>query len=252
MKHKVSKTIFSALLLLSLAFIIGCAGMDIETEKKSQYFYVPEGLQEANRLLNLAREDGKDKACKKEFAEAETEVNRAFATYDQCKTDEAAQMMAKAIEKVKALCPYIPPPPPPTVIPVPEVIITPVPEVKVVHEEKVIDKLTLHINFDFDKAIIKKNEYPKLEKALAFISKYPEASLVIEGHTDSKGTEAYNDALSYKRANAVKEYFITKGKINDARVRRVTGYGELKPVATNDTDAGRAENRRVEILIVSE
>ncbi|MDO8283040.1 MAG: OmpA family protein [Thermodesulfovibrionia bacterium] len=228
--------------------------MDIETGNKSRYLFVPEGLQEATRLLNLAREDGKDKACKKEFAAAEAEVNRAFVTYDQCKTDEAAQMMAKAIEKINALCPYIPPP----IKPVPEVIITPVPEVVVVPEvkvvpvEKVIDRLTLHINFDFDKSIIRKVEYAKLEKALAFISKYPEASLVIEGHTDSRGTDAYNDVLSYKRANAVKEYFITKGKIIDAKIKRVTGYGELKPIASNDTKEGRFENRRVEILIVTE
>ncbi|MBI4825449.1 MAG: OmpA family protein [Nitrospirae bacterium] len=256
MRHKVSKMVFSTLLLLSFAFIIGCAGMDIETAEKSQYYYVPERLQEANRLLNLAREDGKDKACKKEFKAAEADVNRAFATYDECKADEAAAMIEKAIEKINALCPYIPPPP--VIIPVPEVVVPPIPEVivvpeeKVVPVEKVIDKLTLHINFDFDKAIIRKVEYPKLEKALEFISKYPDAALVIEGHTDSVGTEAYNERLSSQRANAVKEYFVTKGKINDARIKRVTGFGELKPIASNKTKEGRFENRRVEILIVSE
>jgi OOP family OmpA-OmpF porin len=76
-----------------------------------------------------------------------------------------------------------------------------------------------------------------------------EASLQVsvEGHTDSRGTEAYNDALSLRRANTVSEYLAEHGV--DAGRLSVVGYGESKPVASNDTDDGRAQNRRVELLV---
>ncbi|MBI4843473.1 MAG: OmpA family protein [Nitrospirae bacterium] len=259
MKFNAARMIFSTMLLLSFAFIIGCAGMDIETAEKSQYYYVPESLQEANRLLYKARIEGKDKMCKKEFKAAEEAVNHAFDVYDDCKAEEADRIIAAAIDKINALCPYTPPSPPEVAATTEEVtkevvkkeeIVTPEPvTVKV---PKVVERLVLHINFDYDKAVIKASEYSKLDDAIKFIEKYPASTLIIEGHTDSRGTEIYNHALSYKRALAVKDYLVSKGTIDDGRITRVLGYGEWKPVASNNTDAGRAENRRTEILIVSE
>jgi len=114
---------------------------------------------------------------------------------------------------------------------------------------KVLDKMTLRINFDFDKAVIREADEAELKSAVEFVRKYPLANVKIEGHTDSMGTEQYNQKLSEQRANAVKNYLIQKGAVQRADISTV-GYGESRPIADNKTDAGRAENRRVDILIL--
>jgi len=109
-------------------------------------------------------------------------------------------------------------------------------------------KLTLHINFDFDKADIKPEFKDDLDKAAAFIqenSKVP--YILIAGHTDHTGTEEYNLELSEKRAQNVRQYLIENYGINGDRLG-AKGYGETRPVATNATDEGRYQNRRVEII----
>jgi OOP family OmpA-OmpF porin len=116
---------------------------------------------------------------------------------------------------------------------------------------KVIDRLTLHVNFDFDKAAIRNADTAELQKAVDFVKKYPGYKISIEGHTDNIGTEKYNQGLSERRAAAVKEYLLKQGVTDGARLRTV-GYGESQPVADNSTAEGRFKNRRVEILILSE
>ena len=140
-----------------------------------------------------------------------------------------------------------PPPPPPTPPPTPPTPPTPPPPTPA---PKVIDKMTLKLNFDFDKADIKKDDEAKLERAIDFIKKYPEANVSLEGHTDSIGTDEYNQKLSERRAASVKNYLIKKGAIDKRKITS-TSYGESKPVASNNTKEGRAENRRVEVLILS-
>lgn len=102
----------------------------------------------------------------------------------------------------------------------------------------------LKVAFDTDKAVIKPVSYAELDTVGAFLNKYPKAKGVIEGHTDSVGSTAYNQKLSQRRAEAVRQYVVAKFKIDGARVA-AKGYGESKPVATNKTAAGRAQNRRV-------
>jgi len=122
---------------------------------------------------------------------------------------------------------------------------------------KVIDRLTIHVNFDFDKSDIRRVDMPELQKAIDFVRKYPGSKVRVEGHTDSKGTEEYNQKLSERRAEAVKQYLIKKGAVESSMIS-ATGYGESRPIAPNETPdgkdnpEGRAENRRVEILIMSE
>src|SRR3989304_1216440 len=122
---------------------------------------------------------------------------------------------------------------------------------------RVIDRLTIHVNFDFDKSNIRKADEAELKKAIDFVRKYPGAKVELEGHTDIKGTEQYNQKLSERRAEAVRQYLITEGAVEKAMIL-ATGYGELRPIAPNktqdgkDNPEGRAENRRVEILIISE
>ncbi len=108
-------------------------------------------------------------------------------------------------------------------------------------------KLTLHINFDLNKAVIKPEFDPEMKKAADFIEQNKNVpGILITGYTDSTGTEAYNQKLSERRANAVKQYLIDKLNA-DPKKLMARGEGESSPVASNSTSEGRAQNRRVEI-----
>ena len=116
---------------------------------------------------------------------------------------------------------------------------------------KVIDRLVLHVNFDFDKSAVRKEDVAELQKAIDFVKKYPGYEISIEGHTDGRGTDKYNQALSERRAAAVKEYLLKHGMIDTHQDNiKSRGQGESQPVADNKTEKGRFENRRVEILIL--
>ncbi|ROQ91211.1 OmpA family protein [Desulfosoma caldarium] len=104
------------------------------------------------------------------------------------------------------------------------------------------------INFDFDKSDIKPEWKPVLDEGAEVLVKNPNINIIIEGHTCSIGTEAYNQKLSERRAQSVFEYFVSKG-ISPSRMKTV-GYGESKPKADNATEEGRRINRRVEIKVV--
>ena len=116
---------------------------------------------------------------------------------------------------------------------------------------KVIDRLTVRVNFDLDKAIIRPADEAELQRAVAFVKKYPGSKLSIEGHTDSLASEEYNQGLSLRRATAVRDYFVKNGVADISRMA-VVGRGESTPIADNGTPEGRFQNRRVEILILSE
>jgi outer membrane protein OmpA-like peptidoglycan-associated protein len=115
---------------------------------------------------------------------------------------------------------------------------------------RVLDRLAIHVNFDFDKSILKPVDEKELEKGREFLKKYPGYKIALEGHTDSIGTDAYNQKLSERRAAAVKDWLVKKGV--DAGRIQTAGFGKTKPIADNKTSKGRAENRRVEILVLSE
>ena len=115
---------------------------------------------------------------------------------------------------------------------------------------RVVDKLVIHVNFDFNSAKLKKQEDAELDKATTFIKKYPDAHFSLVGYTDSVGSDAYNLKLSEKRADAVKAYLVAHG-IDAAKIQ-TSGRGEADPVGDNATEKGRAENRRVEVQILSE
>ena len=105
------------------------------------------------------------------------------------------------------------------------------------------------IYFDFDKTTLKSESFVELNKVVQFLNDNPTLQIEISGHTDNKGSDRYNENLSQGRAEAVVEYLIQEG-IESWRLS-AKGYGESKPVATNDTDEGRAENRRVEFTVLA-
>jgi OOP family OmpA-OmpF porin len=116
---------------------------------------------------------------------------------------------------------------------------------------KVIDRLTVRVNFDTNKAVIRKADTAELQKAIDFVKKYPGFSISVEGHTDNVGKDKYNQALSERRAAAVKKYLVEHGAANADKIKP-TGYGKTRPIADNKTAEGKFKNRRVEILILSE
>jgi OOP family OmpA-OmpF porin len=113
------------------------------------------------------------------------------------------------------------------------------------------EELTLYINFDTNKAEIRKADLPELQKAVEFVKRHPNRRIVIEGHTDSTGDAPYNQRLSERRAAAVKAYLVQSGIPGADRIT-AAGFGETKPVASNATANGRFLNRRVVIMGVPE
>ncbi|MDM8524910.1 OmpA family protein [Desulfococcaceae bacterium HSG8] len=104
------------------------------------------------------------------------------------------------------------------------------------------------IRFDFDSDTIRKDSYPLLrEFGESFQKDLPDAAFVIEGHADSKGTDEYNNDLSRRRADAVKTFLISAFKIDESRLK-IRAYGESRPIVSNETEEGRALNRRVEFV----
>jgi outer membrane protein OmpA-like peptidoglycan-associated protein len=105
-----------------------------------------------------------------------------------------------------------------------------------------------NINFETNSAVILKTSYPVLDDVVVLLNQFAEYDLRISGHTDSRGDDSYNNRLSRSRAEVVRKYFIEKG-INASRIK--TGaYGKHKPVSSNETSIGRAENRRAELEVI--
>ncbi|TEL76759.1 OmpA family protein [Pseudomonas aeruginosa] len=112
-------------------------------------------------------------------------------------------------------------------------------------------RVQLDVKFDFDKSKVKENSYADIKNLADFMKQYPSTSTTVEGHTDSVGTDAYNQKLSERRANAVRDVLVNEYGVEGGRVNAV-GYGESRPVADNATAEGRAINRRVEAEVEAE
>jgi outer membrane protein OmpA-like peptidoglycan-associated protein len=101
--------------------------------------------------------------------------------------------------------------------------------------------------FDFDSDAVRSDAAQNLRELARSLNKYGDSNLLIVGHTDSKGDDSYNENLSLRRANSAASFLANEG-VPRTRVS-TSGRGESEPVATNDTDAGRQQNRRVEVAI---
>ena len=114
---------------------------------------------------------------------------------------------------------------------------------------KVSQKVELRVNFDTDKAVIRPADLAELQKGVQFLTDNPGAKVVLVGHTDSRGSDSYNQRLSEARANAVKKYL--EGEV-DIKAENISaeGRGLREPIGDNKTKAGQFKNRRVEIQIV--
>jgi outer membrane protein OmpA-like peptidoglycan-associated protein len=187
--------------------------------EKYTYAFYPAALVDAEQDLADAKARGADRQCPDKYRAVAKQIDDAYAVYYSCRTKEAIDMALAASEKAKALC------------------------------GGKVETIVLMLNFDFNKSIIKDKDIPQLKNAVEFIKKHKGSKIRVAGHTDSVGSDAYNQALSERRAKAVVDYFVAQGAVKRADISSV-GYGEKKPIATNDTEAGRAQNRRVEVQIL--
>ncbi len=120
-------------------------------------------------------------------------------------------------------------------------------EVQRPSENELVVTLRDKVLFDVNEYTLKPGAEDNLSKVADILIKYPDSNIVVEGHTDSTGEETYNQWLSEKRAQSVANFLISRGV---ASIRITTmGYGETRPVSTNDTPEGRQQNRRVELHI---
>ena len=108
-------------------------------------------------------------------------------------------------------------------------------------EEKVL--------FGFDRSDLNASAEDNLDKLVNVLKEYPDTNIEIQGHTDSKGTEGYNQSLSDKRAGAVASYLRNRG-VSSSRIS-TKGFGESAPIASNESESGRSQNRRVDFLITA-
>jgi OOP family OmpA-OmpF porin len=138
----------------------------------------------------------------------------------------------------------VPPPPPPPVVVIKDTVPPPPPPVVVKEEPARVDTFSQAL-FEFNSVVIREDSKEGLNTVVSRLNKNKLYKVQVEGHTDNVGPEAYNQKLSEKRANSVRQYLLAQGI--PAKNIKVQGFGELNPIATNDSDEGRSQNRRVEI-----
>jgi len=198
---------------------------------KSSYFGVPNKaiaypseFDQTDQAIMKAEQSAGAKRCPDKLAQAREMAKQGVETYWACRTKEGLAMLAQArklAEEAEACAPAKP-------------------------KEIVVLK---GINFAFNSAELTPESKKILDenRDVARLKGEPDIRVEIAGHTDSIGSDAYNQQLSERRAKAVVDYLVSKG-VDPKRLKAV-GYGKKQPVATNATEAGRAQNRRVELQV---
>jgi outer membrane protein OmpA-like peptidoglycan-associated protein len=206
--------------------------------------YAPTELERAEQVLSLAAAAKSDEEMTSLAYVGKTRTETAVAVAERkvakAKLEELSQI--KDAERLKAR------------------------DMEITHEQAKVDALEKELKelqavktargmvmtlgdvlFSTGKADLQPGAMSTIDRLANFLAEYPKKSVLIEGHTDSVGTDAYNQDLSERRAMAVKTALI-RANVDPARINTY-GYGETRPIAGNNTDAGRLKNRRVEIVI---
>ncbi|KZZ11845.1 hypothetical protein A3749_07875 [Oleiphilus sp. HI0078] len=110
--------------------------------------------------------------------------------------------------------------------------------------------IQMDVKFPSNSSILSKDNYPEIEKVAEFMQQFEKTVVTVEGHSDDRGNDAYNKALSQRRADSVSKVLTDKFGLPAARVKSV-GFGEEQPIADNATSEGRAANRRVVAVVES-
>jgi outer membrane protein OmpA-like peptidoglycan-associated protein len=209
----VNRVFLIVIVVFFMSSMIGCSHLEKGTNDRQGYLFYHKPLPEADRAVAEARRVGKDRECPAEFNAAKNMVDKAHQVYEACHTQEAMAMAQEAITKIKALCPAKP-------------VTEAMPKPKVA--AKVIVVVLEDIHFDFDKSTLTKEAQVILKRNVQVLQKSPNAKVRIAGYTSASGTEEYNQKLSERRANAVKEYLVKEGVVTPDRLSKI-GYGEAKP-----------------------
>jgi len=208
---------------------------------------VPAEFGQTEAVIASAERSEGSKYCPEKIARAKVLGNDAAKIYWACRTKEAMALLAEARKLAKEAESCQPPArvTPPAPAPAP----TPAPQPAPPPAAPARQPVSFHsVYFDFDKSNLKPEARAELDRAAKTMQENPDVVLELQGNTDYVGTDVYNKALGDRRARAVFDYLKSKG-INPNRLREVS-FGESKPVATNATDAGRAQNRRVDLVIL--
>ena len=120
-------------------------------------------------------------------------------------------------------------------------------QIQQLQDESLKIDIANEVSFDVDSSAIKPAFEPTLNKVADVLQRFPKTVVHVIGHTDSTGSESYNQQLSERRAQSVVSYFASRGVVSERL--KPTGRGELQPRASNDTESGRQLNRRVEIIV---
>jgi outer membrane protein OmpA-like peptidoglycan-associated protein len=116
-----------------------------------------------------------------------------------------------------------------------------------VSEDTILVHFASDVLFAVDSAVLNTGAQASVAEAAAVMNEYPKTAVVVQGHTDSTGTEEHNQALSERRAGAVESFLIARGVAAD-RIASI-GHGEGAPIASNGTESGRRQNRRVDVML---
>jgi outer membrane protein OmpA-like peptidoglycan-associated protein len=227
--------------VFSVSLMAGCSGLEKRPEYRSGYLYYPVALVNADRALDEARNAGKDKECPAEFNDVKDMADKAYETYMACRTKEAIAMAEDAMGKIKALCTGRPRTEAKSNPKAEEPVVILVSEPKAEVEKKIIalasepkieGKVIIiafeDIHFDFDKSTLTQEAQVILKRNIQILKENPKTKVRIAGYTSASGTEEYNQKLSERRANAVKEYLIKENVATPDRLSEI-GYGETKP-----------------------
>jgi outer membrane protein OmpA-like peptidoglycan-associated protein len=184
-------------------------------------------------VFSLEEKQKFDKLAEQLRQEVEAaEKARLAAEESQKRTKELEEEMARRLARIKAIADSS--------------------EGKIiVHPESSADsvRFTMRINFDFDRADIRPDEFPTMHRVGEILNTYPGTKVQLAGHTCFIGTEEYNIRLSHRRIDSVMTNLITKEKVDMDRFFYPVGYGKQRPLASNDTPEGRSLNRRVDFTI---
>lgn len=121
-------------------------------------------------------------------------------------------------------------------------------EAKLLREGDLIRLRLIGLNFQSGKAVIEPNYFSLLTKLQRVVKLFPDHHITLEGHTDDRGNDKFNQLLSSRRAQAVKSYLMANMGLVDSQIAAV-GYGESKPIASNKTEFGRSQNRRIDVVL---
>jgi outer membrane protein OmpA-like peptidoglycan-associated protein len=249
-----TKALAGLVILSFLLAFTGCA--------KNEYFGVrnkaleaPKEFAETEAAIDKAEKSPGAQYAPDKIAKARELGQKAVKTYWGCRTKEAMGMLAEArglakqAELAKAppkpapkvtVAPPKPKPVPAKVAPAPpkpKPVAVPPPKRIIIYQKP---------TFGFDSTELSSEAEAVLDVQAGVLQKDPKLKLIIAGYTDSIGPEDYNQGLSERRANAAREYLISKGVAGDRL--KAMGYGETRPIASNDTKEGRAQNRRIELI----